>query len=92
LSLNIVNLVFYLFRYKKHVMTLGNSKLNPSSMLLGVLVLLSVVVILPHAFAQVTYTDSDNPHGPLQIYGWTVGMAVAGALTGVGVWTTIKRR
>lgn len=62
-----------------------------AGVLLGVLALLAIVAILPGASAQVTYTDSDNPHGPLQIYGWTTGMAVAAALAGVGVWTTIKR-
>ncbi|MDE1763823.1 MAG: hypothetical protein KGH88_06230 [Thaumarchaeota archaeon] len=68
-----------------------NSKTRHTSMLLGVLVLLAVVTVFPHAFAQVSYTSADNPHGPLQVYGWTTGMAVAAALTGVGVWTTIKR-
>ncbi|MDE1765052.1 MAG: hypothetical protein KGI27_02135 [Thaumarchaeota archaeon] len=68
-----------------------STKTRQTSMLLGALVLLAVVTILPHAFAQVSYTNADNPHGPLQMYGWTTGMAVAAALTGVGIWTTIKR-
>lgn len=59
--------------------------------LFGILALVAVSAILPNAFAQTMYTNSDDPHGPLQIYGWTVGMAVAAALAGVGVWTTIKR-
>ncbi len=71
--------------------TLANYKLK-SSMLLGILVLLAIVTIFQHAFAQVSYTDADNPNGPLQVYGWTAGMAIAGALTGVGIWTTIRRR
>ncbi len=41
--------------------------------------------------AQVTYTDTDNPAGPLQMSGWVIGMGVAGALTGVGVWSAIRR-
>lgn len=68
---------------------LKNSK--QFGVLLGILVLVAVSAILPNAFAQVTYTDSDNPHGPLQMYGWTTGMSVAAALAGIGVWTTIKR-
>ncbi|HJT09202.1 MAG TPA: hypothetical protein VJ771_00280 [Candidatus Nitrosotalea sp.] len=59
--------------------------------LLGILALVAISAILPNAFAQVTYTDSDNPHGPLQMYGWSAGIAVAAALAGVGVWTAIKR-
>ena len=69
--------------------TLKGSK--QAGVLLGILALVAISAILPNAFAQVTYTDSDNPHGPLQMYGWTTGMAVAAALAGVGVWTTIKR-
>ncbi len=60
-------------------------------LLFGLLVLLAVVTILPDALAQVTYTDTDNPAGPLQMSGWVIGMGVAGALTGVGVWSAIRR-
>jgi hypothetical protein len=62
-----------------------------AGILLVALALLAISATLPGAFAQVTYTDSDNPTGPLQMYGWSTGMAVAAALAGVGVWTTIKR-
>jgi len=71
--------------------TSRDSNLKSTEMVLGVLVLLAIVAILPFAFAQ-TYTDADNPHGPLQIFGWTAGMAAAGVLAGVGIWTAVKRR
>ncbi len=38
------------------------------------------------------YTDSDNPYGPLQMIGWGGGLVVAGILTGIGVWTAVRRR
>ncbi len=69
-----------------------DSKTKPTSAILGLLVLLAIVAIFPHAFAQVSYTDANNPHGPLQIEGWIVGMGTAAALSGVGIWTTIKTR
>jgi len=43
------------------------------------------------AFA-ITYTDADNPAGPLQVTGWAAGLAVAAALSGMGVWTAVKRK
>lgn len=42
--------------------------------------------------AQVVYNDSDNPYGPLQSVGWAAGMAVVGIMSGVGVWTAVRRR
>ncbi len=68
-----------------------NLESSKTCLLLGLLVLLAVVTILPDALAQVTYTDADNPAGPLQMSGWVIGMGVAGALTGVGVWSAIRR-
>ena len=70
---------------------LENSKVKQASILLGALALLAVVAILPAASAQVEYTDSDNPTGPLQGTGWGVGLAVAGVLTGVGVWSAVRQ-
>ncbi|MFZ1077630.1 MAG: plastocyanin/azurin family copper-binding protein [Nitrosotalea sp.] len=42
--------------------------------------------------AQVVYNDSDNPTGPLQGMGWIAGMVIAGVLSGVGIWTAVRRR
>ncbi|HJT10643.1 MAG TPA: plastocyanin/azurin family copper-binding protein [Candidatus Nitrosotalea sp.] len=42
--------------------------------------------------SSVGYTDADNPSGPLQMAGWGAGMAVAAILTGVGVWSSVRRR
>lgn len=73
-----------------------DSKLKPASMLVGVLLMVAIVAIVPPVFAQqsnpLQYTDSNNPAGPLQPMGWAVGLATAGVLSGVGVWTAIRRR
>jgi hypothetical protein len=58
--------------------------------LLGVLVLLAIVSIAPHAFAQM-YTDLDDPHGPLEGMAWAVGMAAAGVVSGIGIWAAVRR-
>jgi hypothetical protein len=42
--------------------------------------------------AQVVYNDSDNPTGPLQGMGWAAGMVIVGVMSGVGVWTAVRRR
>ena len=65
--------------------------MKPVRSFLGVLVLLAFVTILPHAFA-ITYTDANNPAGTLQTVGWTAGLAIAGVLSGFGVWTAVRRR
>jgi plastocyanin len=44
------------------------------------------------ASSQVVYTDSDDPYGPLQSMGWAVGMAVIGIMSGIGVWSAVRRR
>ncbi|WP_157927314.1 hypothetical protein [Candidatus Nitrosotalea okcheonensis] len=67
-------------------------KLKPTSALLGVLVLLAIVTIFPHAFAQLSYTDANNPHGPLQPVTWAAGLVVVGVVAGVGVFTTVKHK
>lgn len=75
-------------------MKTNESKIKPASTLLGILVLLAVVAIIPHAFAAwpgVGYTPADNPHGPLQMYAWAALGGVAGVMTGVGVYTAVKR-
>jgi hypothetical protein len=92
---------------------------------LGVLALVAIVAVAPHAFAQqgpsssgqgqqngialgssynapagtpstssgpgIAYTDADNPAGPLQGMGWAAGMVIAGVLSGVGVWTAVRK-
>jgi len=40
----------------------------------------------------VTYNDSDNPYGPLSGMAWAAGLAVAAVLSGIGVWTAVRRR
>ena len=42
--------------------------------------------------AQVVYNDSDNPMGPLQGMGWIAGMIIVGVLSGVGIWTAVRRK
>jgi plastocyanin len=40
----------------------------------------------------VTYNDSDNPYGPLSGMTWALGLAAAGVMSGIGVWTAVRRR
>lgn len=40
---------------------------------------------------QVVYNDSDNPVGPLQGTGWAAGMVIVGVMSGIGVWTAVRR-
>jgi hypothetical protein len=104
--------------------TLGD-KTKPI-VVLGVLVLVAIVAVSPHAFAQqgpsssgqgqqngvplgssynapagtpqaspssggVTYNDSDNPYGPLSGMTWALGLAAAGVMSGIGVWTAVRK-
>ena len=43
------------------------------------------------AFAQ-TYTDADNPHGPLPIYAWVSGAIIVGIVTGGGIVTIVRKK
>ncbi|MGB6464426.1 MAG: hypothetical protein WA799_08275 [Nitrosotalea sp.] len=70
--------------------TLASDKSKPMGMLFGVLALIVVATISPHAFA-VTYTDVNNPHGPFQGIAWGVGLGIAGLVAGVGILTTRMR-
>ena len=67
--------------------TLAN-KTKSLSPLLGLLALVVVFTIAPHAFAL---TTADDPHGPLESAAWTAAIAVAGVMSGIGILTTIKR-
>jgi hypothetical protein len=67
------------------------SKSKPIAVLFGVLALIAVVTIVPQAFA-ITYTDANNPHGPMASMGWAAGIGTAGVMSGVGVWMAVKRR
>lgn len=63
-------------------------KTKQMSALFGILSLIVVVTIVPHAFAL---TAADDPHGPLQSMAWIAAIAVIGVMSGVGFVTTIKR-
>ena len=65
------------------------TKIN-TSLFVGVIVLLAIASVAPNVFA-ITYTDADNPAGPLQGITWGVGLGVAGLLAGVGIFTTKRR-
>ena len=70
----------------------ASSGTKQMSILFGVLVLLAVAAIAPHAAAYgIKYTASDNPYGPLQGITWGIGLGIAGLLTGVGVFTAVRR-
>jgi hypothetical protein len=61
-----------------------------TGLFVGALVLLAIASVAPSAFA-ITYTNADNPHGPLQGVTWGVGLGVAGVMAGVGIFTTRRR-
>lgn len=65
------------------------TKIN-TSLFVGVLALLAIASVAPSAFA-ITYTDANNPHGPFQGIAWGVGLGIAGALAGVGIFTTTRK-
>jgi hypothetical protein len=71
-------------------MITSSNKAKPMNIFFGVLVLIAIVAIAPHAFAQ-SPTSADDPHGPLQGFAWAVGMGTAGAMSGFGIWTTMRR-
>ncbi|MGB9002949.1 MAG: plastocyanin/azurin family copper-binding protein [Nitrosotalea sp.] len=48
--------------------------------------------VQPSETSQVVYNDSDNPSGPFQSMGWVAGMIIAGVLSGLGIWTAVRRR
>lgn len=66
------------------------TKIN-TSLSVGVLVLFAIAFVAPNVFA-ITYTDADNPSGPLQGITWGVGLGIAGLLAGIGVFTTRRHR
>jgi len=39
----------------------------------------------------ISYTDADNPHGPLQSIGWGAGFAIVGIMSGIGVWSAVRK-
>lgn len=38
------------------------------------------------------YTDQDSPYGPLQMPAWGAGLAIAAVMSGIGVWSAVRRR
>jgi uncharacterized membrane-anchored protein YitT (DUF2179 family) len=63
-------------------------KTKSMTTLFGMMSLIVVFTLIPHAFAL---TTADDPHGPLESTAWIAAMAVAGVMSGVGILTTIKR-
>ena len=43
------------------------------------------------AFAQ-TYTDADNPSGPMVVSAWSAMAIVVGIMSGVGIFTIFKKK
>lgn len=43
------------------------------------------------AFAQ-TYTDADNPHGPMQVYAWGGMAAITAIMSGAGIVTIFRKK
>lgn len=70
--------------------TVTKNKAKTMNLLFGVLTLIAFITIAPHAFAQPSGA-ADDPHGPLEGLAWAVGMGTAGALSGFGIWTAVRR-
>ena len=100
-----------------------NIKSKQTSTILGLLALVAIVNLAPHAFAQqnpagqgqqngvplggpyssngvapatsgggsISYTDADNPYGPMSTLGWAGGLVTAGVLSGIGVWSAVRK-
>ncbi len=67
-----------------------SQKAKPMGIPFMILAMIVVVTITPHAFAT-TFTDANNPHGPLEPIAWAAAFAVIGVMSGIGIWTTIQR-
>ena len=65
------------------------SKTKSLSPLLGLLALIVVFTIAPHAFAL---TSTDDPHGPMESTAWIAAISVAGIMSGIGFLTTVRLR
>jgi hypothetical protein len=78
--------------------------------ILGVLALVAIVTIAPHAFAQQgpssygqgqqggiplgsSYGQPNTPGyvDPNAASGWSVGLAAAAVMSGIGVWTAVRK-
>ena len=88
----IYNVHDYTTMKSHHTKTIQNTKNFYMLMLTIAIVTLGLGSTLSGiAFAQ-EYTDADNPHGPQAIYGWSAMVAAAGVMSGVGVFTAIKKK
>jgi hypothetical protein len=73
-------------------------KSKQTSAILGLLTLVVIVTLAPHAFAQQQGIPLGGPYGTPQptdqgqALGWGVGMVTAAVVTGVGMWSIVKRR
>lgn len=59
--------------------------------------LLAIVIVaigLGPTLSSVAFalTEADDPHGPMEIYAWGAGIAVAGVMAGAGIFTTVRKR
>lgn len=68
-----------------------------SSVILGVLALVVIVTFAPHVFAQQNGIPLGPPYGspgyvdPNAVYGWSAGIAIAACMSGVGIWSAIRK-
>lgn len=76
-----------------------------TSAILGVLTLVAIVALSPHAFAQQGTSDQSQqggiplgpPYGSPQpvdqnaIFAWSAGIAIVAVMSGVGVWSAVRK-
>ena len=72
-------------------------KSKQTSAILGVLTLVAIVAFVPHAFAQQNGIALGPPYGspgyvdPNAVYAWSAGIVVVAVMSGVGIWTAVRK-
>ena len=81
-------------------------KSKQTSAILGVLSLVAIVTLAPHAFAKQGPSSAGqgqqggiplgppyNPQSvdPNAIYAWSAGLVVVAIMTGVGIWSAVRK-
>ena len=89
------------------ITTRGILKSKQTGILLSILTFVAVATVFPHALAQgpsssgqgqqggiplgSPYGQQSNPD-PNVVYAWSAGIAVAAIMSGIGVWTAVRKQ
>ena len=72
-------------------------KSKQTSAILGVLALIVIVALSPHASAQQSGISLGPPYGSPQpadqnaIFAWSAGIAIIVVMSGIGVWSAVRK-